>query len=182
MTPGNPEQHGFWFDIQPITGTTLSAKARIQVNIGVKRDTGFSALKKVNDTIVPLLWFEEGLDELGDDLLDVIGTAVTEPPMFKKYLLFMIIGVFMTTSCVFSVALARYVMNLRLERKHEGTKMSQKDRNSEKFLQQLIPPGNIKLDAKNQLTNFKKGHSHNPSQGSGKFLLESEDSSRHHSR
>merc|ERR1711935_811372 len=36
--------------------------------------------------------------------------------------------------------------------------------------------------AKNQLANFRKGHAHNPSQGSGKFLLESEDSSRHHSR
>ena len=30
------DEHGFWFDIQPVTGTTVSAKARIQINILVR--------------------------------------------------------------------------------------------------------------------------------------------------
>lgn len=181
MAPADPEKHGFWFDIQPITGTTLSAKARIQVNIGIQRSPHFHAISKVNDTVVPLLWFEEGLDELGHDLLDVIGQAVTEPPMYKKYILFMLLGVFMTTSCVFSVALMRFCMNLRAERKStENSAKSQQPQ--EKFLQILQQQKIEKLDCKNQLSSFKKGHSYNPSQGSGKFLLESEDCSRQHSR
>ena len=30
------EKHGFWFDIQPTTGTTLTAKARVQINVMVR--------------------------------------------------------------------------------------------------------------------------------------------------
>jgi hypothetical protein len=32
----NSEEHGFWFDIQPVTGTTLSARARIQINVNIR--------------------------------------------------------------------------------------------------------------------------------------------------
>jgi len=88
MEPADPEKHGFWFDVQPITGTTLSAKARVQINIAVRKDESFTKIANVNNsTIVPLLWFEEGIEELGDELLDVIGEAVTQPPMYKKYIL-----------------------------------------------------------------------------------------------
>ena len=61
----DPEKHGFWFDIQDVTGTTLSAKARIQINMNVKKLKNFSHLSKINDTVIPILWFEEGIDELG---------------------------------------------------------------------------------------------------------------------
>jgi len=68
-------------------------------------------------------------------------------------------------------------MNLRAERvnRHNKNTDSKKIRN-------LIQGSGAPSQAKNQLANFKRGHAHNPSQGSGKFLLESEDSSRHHSR
>jgi hypothetical protein len=41
------EKHSFWFDVQPTTGTTLSAKARMQVNIALKQSTKFKSLSKV---------------------------------------------------------------------------------------------------------------------------------------
>jgi len=178
LEPADPEKHGFWFDVQPITGTTLSAKARVQINIAIRRDEAFTKISSVkNNTIVPLLWFEEGIEELGDELLDVIGEAVTQPPMYKKYILFMLLGVSMTTVCVIFVTLTRFCMNLRAERvnRHNKNADSKKIRN-------LIQGSGAPSQAKNQLANFKRGHTHNPSQGSGKFLLESEDSSRHHSR
>ena len=77
--------HGFWFDIQQVTGTTLSAKvryfsiccsfflwwltsqARIQINMSVKKMEAFEALSSIKDTLIPILWFEEGIDELGDE-------------------------------------------------------------------------------------------------------------------
>jgi hypothetical protein len=62
------ERHGFWFDIQQITGTTLSAKARIQINMSVKKLEMFDAISHINDTLIPILWFEEGIDELGRQL------------------------------------------------------------------------------------------------------------------
>ena len=116
-------------------------------------------------TIVPLLWFEEGIEELGDELLDVIGEAVTQPPMYKKYILFMLLGVSMTTVCVVLVTLTRFCMNLRAERvnKHNKNMDSKKIRN-------LIQGSGAPSQAKNQLANFKRGHAHNPSQGSGKYF------------
>jgi hypothetical protein len=60
----DPNSHGFWFDIQQDTGTTLSAKARIQINMSVKKMELFSALSSVNDTLIPILWFEEGIDSM----------------------------------------------------------------------------------------------------------------------
>jgi len=43
----DPEKHSFYFDVQPTTGTTLSAKARIQINMAIKRNTAFSAISQV---------------------------------------------------------------------------------------------------------------------------------------
>ena len=46
----------------------------------------------MKDTVLPLLWFDEGLDELGQDLIDVIGQAVLDPPVYKNYLLCVFLG------------------------------------------------------------------------------------------
>jgi len=75
----DPSSHGFWFDIQQVTGTTLSAKARIQINMSVKKMWMFETLSSVNDTLIPILWLEEGFDELGDEIIDVLKGAALEP-------------------------------------------------------------------------------------------------------
>ena len=49
MEPADPEKHGFWFDVQPITGTTLSAKARVQINIAVRKDESFTKIANVKN-------------------------------------------------------------------------------------------------------------------------------------
>ena len=41
------EKHGFWFDVQPTTGTTLSAKARVQVNLAIKQTDSFDDISEV---------------------------------------------------------------------------------------------------------------------------------------
>ena len=104
----DPSSHGFWFDIQQVTGTTLSAKvicfstsvvqcfkhqARIQINMSVKKLEMFEALSSINDTLIPILWFEEGIDELGDHqnhhgphhsmLILVVSCFFTADPNFK---------------------------------------------------------------------------------------------------
>ena len=163
MERADPEKHGFWFDIQPTTGTTLSAKARVQINVAIKKDESFTPISKVETTIIPLLWFEEGLDELGDDLLDVLGEAVNEPPHYKKYILYTFCGLLLATLIILSVTVAQFCLNLR--RKKWNSALERK-----KSILNGINP------------NFKKGHAYHPSQGSGKFLLQSEDSSRQHSR
>ena len=175
--PAETEKHGFYFDIQPITGTTLSAKARIQINLALQHSDSFSGLQEIQDTILPLLWFEEGLDELGDELKDELAKAALDPPLYKNYLFYILVGVALTTTCMGMTTFTRCCLNWRNKRFNERQFIS------EHKIREIISTTNAAAGNKpNGLQNFKRGHAHNPSQGSGKFLLESEDSSKQHSR
>jgi len=104
------DKHQFYFDVQPTTGTTLSARARAQINIAVLRNEDFSGLHKLNNTIVPLLWFDEGLDELSDDLRNEIAKAVEDPPIYKGYVLIFLgclVGVVVAVGTISAVMTCR---------------------------------------------------------------------------
>nr|XP_040570239.1 lysosome membrane protein 2-like isoform X2 [Lepeophtheirus salmonis] len=108
------DSHGFWFDIQPTTGTTMSARARIQINLAVKNIPAFSQLEKVKDIIMPILWFDEGIEELGSELTEVIGQAVLTPPIYKNYIFCIFLGFCASTFVIFLVALIRFALNKSL--------------------------------------------------------------------
>ena len=57
LTSPEPNEYRFWFDVYPTTGTTLSAKARIQVNLAVRPDdySYDHDYFNGNETVVPLL-------------------------------------------------------------------------------------------------------------------------------
>ena len=42
---------------------------------------------------MPILWFEEGIDELGPEIINEVSQAVTQPPQYKSYILFILLGV-----------------------------------------------------------------------------------------
>jgi len=107
----DPETHGFWFDIQQVTGTTLSAKARIQINMKVKRIENFEAMSHIKDTLIPILWFEEGIDELGEDIITVLKGAATDPQEWRQYILYCLIGLVSTMCLLCVVALAKLLAN-----------------------------------------------------------------------
>ena len=93
------------------TGTTLSARARAQINIAVLRNEDFYGLDKLDNTIVPLLWFDEGLDELSDDLRNEIAKAVEDPPIYKGYVLIFLgclAGVVVAVGTISAVMTCRY--------------------------------------------------------------------------
>ena len=124
-----------------------------------------------NDTIVPMLWFEEGIDGLGPEIINEVSQAVTQPPMYKSYILFILLGVTICTMIVGFITMATVCMNAKTKRRNRKYMKNVEEFGQDK-LRGLIPP----ISA---TTAFKKGHAHNPSQGSGKFLLaSSEDSSR----
>lgn len=114
----SPEKtkHGFWFDIQDVTGTTLSAKARFQINMKVPNLEAFSDLSKVKTTVIPILWLEEGIDELGPKIVGYLKKAVTEPGEWKQIILYVWTGVFVTLLLLSSVAIARCLLNSRVSR------------------------------------------------------------------
>jgi len=114
------EKHGFWFDIQDVTGTTLSAKARFQINMMVPRLETFTDLSKINTTVIPILWMEEGIDELGPDLVGVLKQAVIDPQDWRQIILFVWLGMVVTLVLLSLVALARCILNrTKVERVRE---------------------------------------------------------------
>jgi len=142
----SPEKtkHGFWFDIQDVTGTTLSAKARFQINMKVPKLESFSDLSKVKTTVIPILWLEEGIDELGPEIVGVLKKAVTEPREWKQIILYVWTGVFVTLLLLSSVAVARCLLNRasvsRVERVREHVEKLMIHGQSNDTHSQLITP------------------------------------------
>ena len=115
------EKHGFWFDIQDVTGTTLSAKARFQINMNVPKIANYDDLAHINTTVIPILWMEEGIDELGPEIIGVLKQAVTEPREWRQIILWVCLGMFATLVVLAGVALARVILNRsKVERVREN--------------------------------------------------------------
>merc|ERR1712045_6968 len=101
-----------------------------------------------------------------------VSQAVTQPPQYKSYILFILLGVTICTMIVGFITMATVCMNAKTKRRNRKYMQNVAAEFGPDKLRGLIPP----IPA---TTTFKKGHAHNPSQGSGKFLLaSSEDSSR----
>jgi len=58
-----------------------------------------------------VMWFEEGLEQLGQELVDVISTAVVAPPLYKNYVLCTLFGLFAATLLISSIVLVRLCVN-----------------------------------------------------------------------
>jgi len=107
----NSEEHGFWFDIQPVTGTTLSARARIQINVNIRNTPRFDDLAHVNTTLLPVLWFDEGIDELGDEIIMVLKTAAVDPVNYRRYIFYIFLGLLSTFLTIALAAVVRCCAN-----------------------------------------------------------------------
>ncbi len=55
---------------------------------------------QIQDTVLPILWFEEGLDELGDSIVSAIEGAIKGPPKYKNYVLCVLLGIAVATLVV----------------------------------------------------------------------------------
>ena len=65
-----------------------SAKARLQINMNVPRIPGFPDLAKVNTTLIPILWSEEGINKLGPEIITTLKQVVEEPPKWRQRILY----------------------------------------------------------------------------------------------
>ena len=71
------DEHEFYFDIEPLWGTTLSAHAAFQFNVLVSRN-GFSEFNNIQQrTFLPFLMLEEGVPGPNDVILSKIQLLLT---------------------------------------------------------------------------------------------------------
>ncbi|KAK3926482.1 Scavenger receptor class B member 1 [Frankliniella fusca] len=70
-------QHGTYFKIQPKLGVTISAKVRVQANLWVRNAAHVGAVSKFPTIVFPLMWLEEGVEELTPSILRWVYLATT---------------------------------------------------------------------------------------------------------
>lgn len=83
-------------------GSALQARARIQINLAVSQVVDIKQVANFPDIVFPILWFEEGIDGLPDEITDLMLLATTVPPR-AKIILMIVLFVLGTLLLVISV-------------------------------------------------------------------------------
>jgi len=75
----DPALHEFYIDIQPKLGIPMEAKARVQINIQMSREPEIPQGAQLGNVLIPVIWFEDGIDKLPESLMDLMRQAVFVP-------------------------------------------------------------------------------------------------------
>jgi len=85
LTP-DPDKHEFQIDILPQIGVGLRAAIRMQINIFLETQ-GVTKLENATDAYVPIVWFEDGIEELDDpETINLLRSAVLQPALIHAIL------------------------------------------------------------------------------------------------
>lgn len=90
ISPPEKEKHELFIDIQPTMGAALRARARIQVNLAVSQVVDIKQVANFPDIVFPIMWFEDGIDGLPEEVTDLMNLATTVPPVAKTALLYVL--------------------------------------------------------------------------------------------
>jgi len=110
----NKAKHEFGIDIMPQLGVGLRAAIRLQINVFIETD-GITALSNSSDAFLPIVWFDDGIEELNDaDTISLLKSATVEPGRIRSilYPVLLVIG-----SCLLLFSLVRMGLNIRSKRK-----------------------------------------------------------------
>jgi len=83
----NPQQekHQFQIDILPKMGVGMRAAVRSQINLVMKRVDTVKQLEGIRDTIYPIFWFQDGIEELEDpETVSLLRTAIHTPEVARS--------------------------------------------------------------------------------------------------
>jgi len=59
ISPPEAEKHELYIDVQPIMGTAMKARARIQINLAVSQVRDIKQVASFPDIVFPIMWFED---------------------------------------------------------------------------------------------------------------------------
>jgi len=92
------KKHQFQIDILPKMGVGMRAAVKSQINLVMKQMDTVRKLKGVRDIIYPILWFTDGVEDLGDkDTISLLQTAIHTPEMARSvmYPTMLVVGILM---------------------------------------------------------------------------------------
>ncbi|KAK9294921.1 hypothetical protein QLX08_010614 [Tetragonisca angustula] len=73
----NPDIHETYFKIQPKLGVPLEGKVRVQLNLKVEHQSHIGVVSNFPDIVFPIMWIEEGVEELTPSIRRWIYLATT---------------------------------------------------------------------------------------------------------
>jgi len=108
MDEPDADRHEFYIDVQPEMGVAMRAKARVQINLAVSQVVDIKQVATFPDIVFPIMWFEEGIDELPDNVIQLLKLATEVPPVAKAALQY---ALFAAGSLLLLLALGCLVRN-----------------------------------------------------------------------
>lgn len=109
-----PDQHKHEFavDILPQLGVGLRAAIRLQINIFIEVD-GVHQLANATDAFVPIVWFDDGLEELSDEkTIKLLKSAIVQPARIQRilYPVLLTLGVLTIIICL-TILVIKFIKN-----------------------------------------------------------------------
>ncbi|XP_032672860.1 scavenger receptor class B member 1 isoform X1 [Odontomachus brunneus] len=83
ISPPHREKHQLYIDVQPIMGTAMRARARVQINLAVSQVRDIKQVASFPDIVFPIMWFEDCVDELPPQMRSLLKLAVDLPPIAR---------------------------------------------------------------------------------------------------
>ncbi|XP_021695540.1 sensory neuron membrane protein 2 isoform X1 [Aedes aegypti] len=71
----DPEKHQIFVDVEPLTGTPLNGGKRVQFNMFLRRIDSIRLTDRLQTTLFPVLWIEEGI-ALNEDMVKLIDDSL----------------------------------------------------------------------------------------------------------
>lgn len=84
-------------------GTALRARARMQINLAVSQVVDIKQVATFPDIVFPILWFEEGIDGLPDEITHMMALATQTAPKAQEIMLyvFFIVGLLLLVTSIY---------------------------------------------------------------------------------
>lgn len=123
------ELHEFGVDILPQLGVGLRAAIRLQINVFIEVD-GIDQLANATDAFVPIVWFDDGLEELDDEeTIKLLKSAVVQPAQIQSILYPVLLAVGIAITIVSLILLIIKFTRARKEATVTSFNMQQQQRN-----------------------------------------------------
>ncbi|XP_076065666.1 lysosome membrane protein 2-like [Oratosquilla oratoria] len=88
----HPDEHSLYVDISPRTGSPIGAEARLQINVELTKVPEIKAAKDLRSILFPVLWFEDGVTQFPDSIIEKLQMASNMPEVTKASMLWALLG------------------------------------------------------------------------------------------
>jgi len=82
----HPDRHELRVEVLPQLGVALRATIRLQINVNLEVEGVTQLAGVTEDTLLPIIWFEDGVEELQEETVSVLRAAVLQPERIRAVL------------------------------------------------------------------------------------------------